>query len=231
MPRSDLVRQLLDGISAIATTTAAVAIVWFVVSNGSPNAKNGGAPAVEPVTGLRTAATGMIRRHGTPKLAIVEFSDFQCPFCGRYARETFPLVDREFVATGSVEYVFRHFPLEAIHPSALKASEASECAGRQGKRWEMHDKIFANQQALSEASLRGYASELRLDGRTFDECLEGSAVPLIKADQAEGQRLGVQSTPTFFIGTVQSDGSIALVKKIPGALPYATLKAELRKLL
>src|SRR5439155_11115874 len=123
-------------------------------------------------------------------LAIIEFSDFQCPFCGRYARETFPLLKREFIDTGEVNYVFMHFPLEALHPDALKAAEAAACAGRQDKFWGMHDRLFANQAALLLPSIMNYARELRLDEPNFEKCLVsiGSAV---QDDMEEGRRVGV----------------------------------------
>src|SRR5581483_2478146 len=83
--------------------------------------------------------------HAGARLAIVEFSDFECPFCGKYARDVFPLVRDQLVESGRVDYVFRNFPLEKIHHNALQASQRAECAGAQRKYWEMHDRIFARQ--------------------------------------------------------------------------------------
>ena len=91
------------------------------------------------------------------KVTIVEFSDYQCPFCARYAHETFPQIDREYIQTGRVKYVFRDFPIESIHPQAFKAHEAVYCAGEQGKRREMHEQVFSNQRAISSANLTAYA--------------------------------------------------------------------------
>ena len=100
-------------------------------------------------------------------LTIVEFSDFQCPFCRRHWQQTYGQLDRDYISTGKVRYVFRHFPLERIHPQALKASEATECAAAQGKFWEMHDRLFANQQALMPADLVKHAQALGLGRDTL----------------------------------------------------------------
>jgi len=89
----------------------------------------------------------------TAVLTLVEFSDYQCPFCGLYVRETSSQIRRDYVETGKLKYVFRNFPLEAIHGDAFKAAEAAHCAGEQGKYWEMHDRLFANQRALGGAQL------------------------------------------------------------------------------
>src|SRR6185436_20936742 len=86
-----------------------------------------------------TLAGAATKGRASAPLVMLEFSDFECPFCGRYSRETYPQVQREYVDTGKVRYVFRHTPIERIHPQAMKAAEAAECAGTQGKFWEMHD--------------------------------------------------------------------------------------------
>src|SRR5207302_1037480 len=107
-----------DAVTTVATTVATGALVWFVYSAGSASrTTTAGAatgPAVELVSGLETSVTDTTLRKGVAKLAVIEFSDFQCPFCGRSARDTYPQLQREFINAGSVEYVFRNFPLEAI---------------------------------------------------------------------------------------------------------------------
>src|SRR5262249_7401275 len=89
----------------------------------------------------------------TARVTLVEFSDYQCPFCGRYARDTYAQLDHDYVKTGKVLYVFRNLPLESLHPQSFKAHEAALCAGDQGKYWEMHDQLFASQSALDATSI------------------------------------------------------------------------------
>jgi protein-disulfide isomerase len=84
------------------------------------------------------------------KVTLVEFSDYQCPFCARHVRATLPPLESEYIATGKIKYVFRNFPIASIHPLAFKAHEAANCSGEQDKYWEMHDRLFANSKALGQ---------------------------------------------------------------------------------
>ena len=127
-----------------------------------------------------------------------------------------------------VRFVYRNYPLESIHPVAMAAGAAAECAGDQGKYWEMHDAIFANQSELTDLKLREHAKSLHLNEATFTKCIAGDVLAEIKQDQDEARRLGVESTPTFLIGRFQSDGTIKVTKRINGAVPYETFKATLK---
>jgi protein-disulfide isomerase len=95
--------------------------------------------------------------NGDAKVTLIEFSDYQCSFCGRHFSQTLPRLMTEYVKTGKVKYVLRDFPLEPIHPLAFKAAEAARCASDQGKYWEMHDRLFSNQQALGPKDLPRHA--------------------------------------------------------------------------
>ncbi len=167
------------------------------------------------------------------KVTIVEFSDYQCPFCARYAHETFPQIDREYIQTGRVKYVFRDFPIESIHPQAFKAHEAVYCAGEQGKRREMHEQVFSNQRAISSANLTAYAQAMGLDRAGFEKCLaDGLHSVTIRRSLAEGQKSGVRGTPTFFVGLTESDGPrTKAVRRIVGAQPYSVFKAVIEEFL
>jgi protein-disulfide isomerase len=168
------------------------------------------------------------------KVVMVEFSDFQCPFCGRYNTQTYSQVMDEYVKTGKVKYVFRDFPLESIHPLALKAAEATRCAGEQGKFWEMHDRLFKNQQALDAKEMLGHATVLGLEVPKFQQCLEGGKYAAgVKKDQEEGQKLGVKGTPAFFFGIAdpKDPSKMKAVSMLSGAQPMTAFKDALDKLL
>jgi protein-disulfide isomerase len=167
------------------------------------------------------------------KVTIVEFADYECPFCARYSRETFPQIDRDYIQTGRVKYVFRDFPIEAVHPQAFKAHEAVHCAGAQGKRREMHEKMFASQRARSGADLNAYAQELRLDLAKFQTCLADDVYSAkIRGDLTDGHQSGVMATPTFFLGLTETDSPrLKAVRKIEGARPYSVFKAAIEDLL
>jgi len=129
---------------------------------------------------------------------IVEFSDYQCPFCARVASETLPQILEAY--EGKIRLVFRDYPLTSIHSNAQKAAEAAECADDQGQFWAYHDILFQNQQALDVDSLKGYARQLGLDTGAFNECLDsGRYTSEVQNDLAQGQSYGVTATPTFFI--------------------------------
>jgi protein-disulfide isomerase len=168
----------------------------------------------------------------TAKVTIVEFSDFQCPFCGRYATQTMPQLLDEYVKTGRVRYVFRNFPMDQLHPLAEKAAEASVCAADQGKFWEAHDRFFKNQQALDAKEMQGHAVVLGLDAPKFQQCLDsGKYTSRVKADVAEGQKYNVRGTPSFFFGTEMKDSKLKAVKFLSGALPFQDFKDVIDSLL
>jgi len=132
-----------------------------------------------------------------------------------------------------VKYLFFDFPLESIHKNALKASEASRCAGEQGKYWEMHDQLFVNSTALENVDLFRHATTLSLDPLKFQECVDsGKYTNEIRKDVIIGQKAGVRGTPTFFIGISEQEASkIKILKLIRGAQPYPMFKEALDSLL
>lgn len=142
-------------------------------------------------------------------VTIVEFSDYQCPYCKRYATTVFTNLKRDYIDTGKVRYVFRDFPLTQIHPQAPKAHEAGHCAGEQDRYWDMHDLMFQNQKNLSVAELSGHAEKLGLDLGSFEACLEsGRHAAAVQADSEAGAKAGVRGTPSFIIGKSGSGDTI-----------------------
>lgn len=147
-------------------------------------------------------------------VTIIEFSEYQCPFCGRYVQDTLPKIEKDYIETGKVKYYFRDFPL-AFHQYAQKAAEAARCANEQGKFWEYHDKVFENSENLSLENLKKWAADLGFDTGQFNECLDsGKHEEAVKKDFADGQSAGVKGTPSFFI-----NGKI-----LTGAQPYEEFK-------
>ncbi len=147
-------------------------------------------------------------------VTVVVFDDFQCPFCGKFFRETLPKLRSDYIDTGKVKFVFKHFPL-SFHQYAEKAAEAAKCAEEQGKFWEMHDKLYENQDALDVDSLKSYAADLGLDTEQFNDCLDsGKYADDVQSDFNEGVDLGVSGTPTFFING----------EKLVGAQPYSVFQ-------
>jgi protein-disulfide isomerase len=152
---------------------------------------------------------------------IVEFTDYQCPFCKRFFDETEHQIIKEYVETGKARLAVRHFPL-SFHQNAQKAAEAAECAAKQGKFWEMHEMLFEKSQpdgtGLNVADLKSYAAKLGLDTAVFNTCLDnGETAQIVQGDFAAGQAAGTSGTPSFYING----------KQIVGAQPFASFKAAI----
>ncbi len=164
------------------------------------------------------------------KVAIIEFSDYQCPFCRAFWRDSLPQLKKEYINTGKARFVYRDFPL-SFHPMAAVSAQAAECAEEQGKYWEMHDIIFSEQDKRGQGTvqftvqeLKGWALEIGLDANKFNQCLDSERYKLeVEKDFSDGSTAGVSGTPTFFING----------KSIVGAQPYSVLKSiieeELKK--
>jgi len=191
-----------------------------IVKNDDTGAKAQPSADTGAKVDIKIAKDDHIRGNKNAKITIVEYSDIQCPFCSRY-HDTMLQVMKSYPK--DVRWVFRHFPLDSIHPMARKAAEATECAGEQGKFWEYTDKLYANQSNLSAEYFTTAAKELGLNTGKFDTCLSsGKMAAKVSADLQEGQSLGVRGTPGSFING----------KSIPGAVPFSTIegmiKAELK---
>jgi len=168
----------------------------------------------EPSTGIAEVSADDDPSLGSENapITIVEFSDFQCPYCARFEQDTFPELKSRYIDTGLVKIVFRDFPLTSIHQYAQKAAEASECADEQDKFWEYHDLLFSNQNALEVSSLKGYAFSIGLDTQQFDSCLDsGKYKDEVQKDMEDGISYGVTGTPAFFVNG----------KLLTGAQPFS----------
>lgn len=160
---------------------------------------------------VEVAAEGFSKGEAGAPITIVEFSDFECPFCGR-AEEAVKKVMEAY--KGKVRLVYRDFPLP-FHAKAQKASEAALCAGEQGKYWEMHETLFANQQALEVSQLKDHAKKVGLEDKKFAECLEsGRTASTVDASKKAGEAAGVTGTPAFFING----------RPLSGAQPFERFK-------
>jgi protein-disulfide isomerase len=169
----------------------------------------------------------------TAPITIVEFSDYQCPYCGQFFRETLPLIIAEYVKTGRVRFVYHDFPISSLHPGAMRAAEAARCAGDQERYWEYHNTLFKNQADIGDGALVSRALTLKLDTATFNRCLRsGRHSQEISQSIAEGARAGVDGTPLFFIGKMDlGTTSLRITRVIQGAKPYPEFKEAIDDLL
>jgi protein-disulfide isomerase len=134
-------------------------------------------------------------------VTLVEFSDYQCPFCARNYRDVMPTLVKEYVDTGKLKFVMRENPIPSLHRNATNASMAALCAGDQDKYWEMHNMLFDNYKKLGIDNLKAFAGTLGLDTTTFNECLDSKKYKKqISDDTRSGSKLGVSGTPAFVLG-------------------------------
>lgn len=160
-------------------------------------------PQIPPkiTAAVSVAGKPTLGREDAP-VTLVEFSDYQCPFCGRHFSTVFPILKKDYIETGKLRYVFRDFPIAGLHPQAKKAHEAARCAGEQNRYWEMHDMLFENSKDLSVPALKAYAIKIALEGDQFNACLEsGKYGGEVEKEILEGTQAGVSGTPAFFIGS------------------------------
>ena len=160
-------------------------------------------------------------------ITIVEFSDFQCPFCSRFHIQTFPMILKEYVDTGKVKFVYRDFPIQSSHPNAMPAAAASECAHEQNNYWEYHNALFERQTIWNNLEIsdsintfKKFAIELGLNEDQFNSCLDsGKYIEEINKDLKDGTNYGITGTPGFLIGN-EKNGFV----KLTGAQPFEAFK-------
>lgn len=211
-PRAGLPRAAVGAVVAVAVVlVGALVILSQTLSFSRPPAAP--TPAVPE--------QGRVRGSPSAPITMIEYSDFQCPFCGRWSRDTAPRVEEEYVARGLLRREFRYYAF--LGQESFRAAEAAECANDQGLFWPYHDKLFnsqrgENQGAFSDANLKAFARELRLDTARFDACLDGNLHSKLVVEETEAaKKQGISSTPTFII-----NGEV-----VKGALPFDQFKLRL----
>jgi protein-disulfide isomerase/rhodanese-related sulfurtransferase len=204
LPRPPAPAEPVEAIASVRTNFVLCVLALVVGVPAFILLSQHGALADAPEASSKALAEHLVRPdshmtgNSSAPLTVVEFGDFECPGCG-LSEEAASQIRAQF--GDRIRFIFRQFPINKIHPLAEKAAEASECAAEQGKFWEAVEKLYAKQTDLSVDALKRYAGELGLDQSRFNQCLDsGQTVSRVKQDLADGRALGVQGTPTFFIG-------------------------------
>jgi protein-disulfide isomerase len=219
----------LDWTATLATIAAAALLGWTLV--GARLASAGVNINTQPVP-TQAISLEQTELRGSPaaRVVLIEYADFACPYCAKFARGTLPELEKEYIGSGKVLLAFKNVPLP-IHPLAEGAAEAAECAGRQGKFWAMHDQLYLEQGALGQSALLSDARALHLDIEQFERCSQNQVGDLVKSQVAEARALGVTGTPTFFVGTRRPDGQVHVVQRVTGAQSPGMFKVLLDKAL
>jgi protein-disulfide isomerase len=215
-------RTILEVTLTIILIVTCAAILWRLWHSAPATpvhvARAARPPEPPPPTDPISIAGAPIRGDAAAQTIVIMFSDFQCPYCGRFARETLPTIEERYLKTGKIRLVFESLPLD-IHPFAFGAAVAAECASEQGRFWQMHDAIFSDQQALDAASLRAKGIKVGVDAVRFDACFASPLEAIhVKQSSAAARALSVGGTPTFFIGVMQPDGRVKVKRRFSGAM-------------
>lgn len=221
-------RGTLDVAATILMMLTAGVVIWNVVGRqGTPVSPR--PPIPVPTTPIALDGVPTLGTAGA-SVAMLIFSDFECPFCAQLAVEIMPPLKREYVDSGKVRFAFRHLPLPA-HTRAVRAAESAECARRQGRFWAMHDLLFQPPLRLDESTIQTHAREVGLNLGEFAACMMGMAAVRVATDAAIASDLGLLATPTVIIGIVGEDDTVRALEVIVGARPVKEFRKALDRAL
>ncbi len=186
------------------------------------------APAKPEIVTIKGGGPHVLGRADAP-LVLIEYTDYQCPFCKRFYDGPFAEIKKNLIDTGKVKFISRNLPLP-FHANAQKAAQAAFCAGEQGKYWEMRDALFRNQSKLEVEAIMGYAKDLSLKTDAFKRCMDGDKTSKeVGEEAAYAGMIGITGTPSFVLG--RQKGDVVEGRKIVGAQSFAAFDAVVNELL
>ncbi|HXK06734.1 MAG TPA: thioredoxin domain-containing protein [Verrucomicrobiae bacterium] len=188
-----------------------------------PNGPQEEQPTRAKITDL--SAVSMLGNKDAP-ITIVEFTDYQCPFCQRFHLSAYPEIKKNYIDTGKARFYSKDLPLD-FHPNAMRAAQAAHCAGEQGKFWQLRDVMGSNPDKLDMGHIMGFAADLKLDTQKMQECINNDKYKArVESDVSEAMKLGANGTPAFIIGKSAGDGVDG--ELVVGAMPYSMFDQKLR---
>ncbi len=216
---SEQAQQILDKLKAIRKA----------VEQGGQGAAAQAAPAPDDKVSMAFPSGGFTEGKANAPLVMVEYTDYQCPFCQQFHNTAYTQIKANYIDTGKIRFVSRDFPLD-FHENARRGANAARCAAEQGKFWEMRHTMIVNASQLQQDKLATYAANVKMDVAKFQSCLAADKYKAaIDKDIAEGVAAGVNGTPSFVIGRVQ-DGKLQGVRLV-GAMPYEQFDAKIQEML
>lgn len=220
---SPRVRASMDVITTLAILGTCAALLWNTHQRGRV-----GPPLVPVPSGDVSMDGAAIKGSREARIGLIMWTDYQCPFCARFERETLPIIEREYVATGRVLLAVRQHPLPAVHPLAFEAATVAVCAHRQGRFWDLHERLFQIQADRDPAAVRRIAGEAGLDMEAFAPCRsDPSAEARVRSDAETAIEFGLNGTPAFLIGALRDGGTMEVWTALAGARPTREFVATL----
>lgn len=217
-------RNMLDLIVSVALLIASGSVVWANVLK--PYFRQASVGVKLPKTPLEVKGLPFYGELSA-KVGVIEYSDFQCPFCIEFARDVLPTLERDYINSGKAIFIFRQLPLTSIHPLADTAARAAVCAGEQNQFWRMHNRLFEPQGHIDEAAVRTSAQSIGLTIPLFSDCISTTGRARVDADVASARALGIASTPTFLVGLMRSDGTMLVTTTVTGRRPLNDFRAAI----
>lgn len=223
--RGSRVRNGIDFLASIAMLVTAGVLLW----------NNFGRPymaqrARNPIPKQTVSLGGTVKGSQLARVAIIEYSDFECPFCGAFSRQRLGGIEKMYITPGRVQLAFKHRPL-TIHKSAEGAARAAACASKQGQFWVFHDALFRRQNELSDATFSEIAAEHGLDEKAFEACQGDEGRQIVEGDAREAAALQINGTPTFLIGRIELPGQVRVTDRVSGSPGDGVLEKILDRLL
>jgi protein-disulfide isomerase len=218
----------MEWLATLATLVVAAVVIGAMVLGQPPRWLSRLYPGKgDSVTRAATTTTGThVLSSKDASVIVIEFSDFECNYCRTYAHNYYPTVLKELILTEKTDYAYRHLPLDVLHPRAIVASVAANCASEQGKFWEMHDALFRD--SLSNNDIQRHSRDIGLNTDTFNACLANDKRDEVMTDLAEATRLGIAGTPTFVIGRKLQNGGVHVVQILEGMQTLENLTSAVR---
>lgn len=212
----------------------AIVLIWFRVDRDIEALKISQRQLAQDVAALRKnpiidVSTSPFLGSDEALVTLIEYSDYECPFCIRHTEQTMPQINANFIDTRRIRYVFKDFPIDQLHPDAIRAHEAGRCAAAQDKFWNLHRLLFSAPGTHTPDALEQRAAEAGLNMTTFRACLSvGQVKNAIQATVAEAANLGANGTPAFFIGVRDpATNQVRIARAISGAQPYSVFEQAL----
>jgi len=217
--------------SSVVLPLVAIAIsvvVWYRTNQDLAMLRQSQRTLIQEVAALRKSPvldlTGAHARGADDAVVtLVEFSDYECPFCVRHFQQTMPELEARYIKTGKIRYVFRDFPVDQLHPEAIRAHEAAQCAGEQGKYWDLHTRLFSAAGTHTAPLLEQRATEAGLDLPAYRTCVaSGRTTSVVRANAELAIELGANGTPAFFVGIRDlATNQMKVAQEISGAQPFS----------
>ena len=214
LTKSKRFRDILNVATSAALLIAAVTVTWTTLARPKPPTS----PEPKVPSSLQSIKGVPWKGNPSAPAVLIEYSDFQCPFCRRFVTDILPTLEEKYISSGQLLLAFRHYPLDRIHPLARGAAEAAACAFRQGKFWETHDEFFRKEARLDAAGLLSAVMQAKLERGEWEKCVMARPVKEVADDVARATELGLRSTPFFLLGISTSDG-VKVTKVWSGARP------------